>query len=153
MTIENNTGVAQDLIGYQITSAAGTFNRTAWTPIAGRLDDAGNGTIDPDDNWVVLTAPGSRYRSERGVARRGHDSRRRQGGAWASACGQKYFEDAEDLQFLYADPMSDEPPTGAVEFVGAARRRSRSAISNFDGDLDSEDWTTLAARFKTNLAG
>ena len=36
------------------------FNRPAWTPIAGRLDDAGNGTIDADDNWVVLTAPESK---------------------------------------------------------------------------------------------
>lgn len=150
MTIENNTGAVQNVIGYQIGSAAGAFNRTAWKPIAGRLDDAGNGTVDPDDNWVVLSPSTTKKDLSEvslGEAAIGAGAKIDLGvGVW-----EKYFQDDEDVQFLYADPVGDVPVTGIVEFIGGPLGSYAFGDLDFDGDLDSEDWTTLASRFSNGL--
>jgi hypothetical protein len=55
-----------DIIGYSITSTAGGFARGNWTTIAGHYDatpangGTGNGSVDVDDSWIVLSAAGSK---------------------------------------------------------------------------------------------
>ena len=49
--------------------------------------------------------------------------------------------------------MSDEPVLGLVEFVGGPVGSYPFGDLNFDGELDSEDWTTLGSRFGANLVG
>jgi hypothetical protein len=61
----NKTGTTNMTItGYSITSAAGALNPASWTEIANTYDKAlaptpGNGTVDPDDAWTILSAAGS----------------------------------------------------------------------------------------------
>lgn len=40
-----------DITGYTISSDAGSLDETAWTPIAGRLDQTGGGGFDTDSDW------------------------------------------------------------------------------------------------------
>lgn len=152
LTLVNKTGVPQDLIAYQITSAAGTFNRGGWTPIAGRLDAAGNKSVDADDNWVVLTAANSV--SDLSEASLGAGTI--PSGATVdlgAGVWQKYFEDFNDVTFQYANSTNDEPISGLVEFVGGHSSAFAFGDLDFDGDLDSDDWATLARGFNSSLAG
>jgi len=152
MTIKNNTGATQPIIGYQITSDAGTFNRSGWKPIAGRLDDAGNGTVDVDDDWVVLTAANSisdLSEVSLGAGSLANGASVNIGsGVWT-----KYYQDFSDVEFLYADGIGDEPLTGLLEFTGNGSASYPRGDVNFDGHLDSDDWSSLAALFGSNLAG
>ncbi|QDT73030.1 LamG-like jellyroll fold domain-containing protein [Lacipirellula limnantheis] len=151
MTIKNNTGVPQSIIGYQITSDAGTFNRSGWKPIAGRLDDAGNGTVDPDDDWVVLTAANSLSDLSEvslGAATLASGATVSIGsGVWT-----KYYQDFSDVKFAYADGIGDDPLTGLVEFTGNGGASYPRGDVTFDGRLDSDDWSSLATLFGSNLA-
>jgi hypothetical protein len=151
VSLENNTGAAQEIIAYQITSAAGAFNDQAWQPIAGRLDDQGNGSIDPDDDWLVFSAPASKIdlsEGSLGSATLAAGARIELGsGVWG-----KYYEDFADIQFLYADGVGDEPLTGLVEFRGNGGASYERGDLNFDGSLDTEDWSLLPTLFGANLS-
>lgn len=66
LTVDRDTGAVSlsntfdpetfDITGYSITSAAGSLDATAWTPIDGRLDQSGDGSFDPDANWSTDSA-------------------------------------------------------------------------------------------------
>ncbi|MCC6492907.1 MAG: alkaline phosphatase family protein [Pirellulales bacterium] len=150
IAIQNNTGQPQNLIGYQIKSESGVFNRAAWTPIAGRLDGSGSGAVDQQD-WVVLTAPNSAYdlsEAALGLGTIAGGGRIDLGhGVWT-----RYFEDLGDVEFLYADGVGDEPLSGLVEFRGNGGASYLPGDLNFDGFLDSDDWLTLAGGFGGSLA-
>lgn len=153
LTIENNTGVSQSLIGYQITSEAGAFDQSRWTPIAGRLDAAGDGSLDADDNWLVGTAPGSvsdlvELSLGAGSLPAG-ESINLGPGLWA-----KYYLENSDVAFQYADGVGDELISGLVEFSGGSNEPFAFPFGdiNFDGLLDSEDWTTLQSEFGSSVA-
>ena len=149
MTITSNPGASQPIIGYQITSSAGTFNRNSWTPIAGRLDDAGDGSIDPDDDWLVLTAANSVVDLSEvslGAGSIAGGAAINLGAAWA-----KYYQDSTDVKFLYADGVGVEPLVGAVQFTGNGGASYPRGDVNFDGRLDSEDWSALSTLFGSNL--
>lgn len=150
MTLKNNTGAVQPIIGYQITSEAGTFNRANWTPIAGRLDDSGNGSVDADDDWLVLTAPTSAYDlSEASLG----------GGAitvgatieLGNNVWQKYHQDATDVKFLYADGVGDAPLEGIVEFVGNGSYAPLDL--NFNGSIEIGDYAAFLAGYNASLVG
>ncbi len=151
MSIENNTGAAQPIAGYQITSAAGAFNRSSWRPISGRLDSSGNKSIDPDDKWVVFTnATSVSDLSEGSLGVGAFDSGETVdlgSGVWA-----KYYEEFQDVQFSYDDSVSLQPVSGLVEFIGNGGAPYLRGDINFDGFLDSDDWTALAGRFSASVA-
>ena len=149
MTITSNSGTSQPIIGYQITSSAGSFNQSGWTPIAGRLDDAGDGTIDSDDDWLVLTAAnsvGDLSEVSLGAGSIAGGASINLGAAWA-----KYYQDSTDVEFLYADGVGDEPLVGGVQFTGNGGASYPRSDVNFDGRLDSEDWSNLSTLFGSNL--
>ena len=62
LSLVNNTGADFDILGYSITSGAGALDQGGWTPISGRSDapsNGGDGSVDSDDPWTILTAAGS----------------------------------------------------------------------------------------------
>jgi hypothetical protein len=60
MTLDNPAGGEPlALLGYSITSEFGALDQSDWVTIAGNYDAAGDGSIDPDDAWTILTASGS----------------------------------------------------------------------------------------------
>ncbi|MEM9659433.1 MAG: hypothetical protein AAF961_13830, partial [Planctomycetota bacterium] len=48
-----------DLIGYSLTSEAGSFDRSLWTSIAGNYDQSNGGSVDPNNDWARSGAPDS----------------------------------------------------------------------------------------------
>ena len=153
MTIENNTGVDQDLIGYQIISSAGAFNQAGWSPVTGRLDAAGDGSLDSDDNWVVGTAPDSAsdfIELSLGTGTLPADSKIELGsGLWA-----KFYQENTDVSFQYADGAGDDPIDGAISFVGGVNEPFGFGFGDldFDGQMNSNDWAKLQSGFGTPLA-
>ncbi|MEM8947455.1 MAG: LamG domain-containing protein [Planctomycetota bacterium] len=153
MTIENNTGSDQDLIGYQITSSAGTLNQTNWNPVSGRLDASGDGSLDADGNWLMGTAADSvsnfvELALGTGTLAAG-DTIELGAGTWV-----QFYQDTSDLDFRYADGVTDELIAGSVEFIGGANSPFAFEFGdlNFDGRLSSEDWTQLQSGFGQFLA-
>lgn len=52
-----NTGeLPADVVGYSLLSASGGLLPMGWTPIAGRLDAAGDGTFDALHAWIAFPA-------------------------------------------------------------------------------------------------
>lgn len=43
------------ILGYSFTSSAGSFDNTNWLSISNNYDDSGNGLVDSNDDWTVLT--------------------------------------------------------------------------------------------------
>ncbi len=66
VTLDNASPQNIDITGYSLTSTAGGFGRGNWTTIAGHYDatpangGTGNGSVDVDNLWTVLTAAGSK---------------------------------------------------------------------------------------------
>jgi hypothetical protein len=59
MTLTKTGPDVTGFVGYELSSAAGSFNQTGWQSIADAYDDSGNGTVDADDDWTELTQPGA----------------------------------------------------------------------------------------------
>lgn len=56
----HNSGVTSaDVVGYSLESTSSGLLFDDWQPIAGRLDDAGDGSFDPVGSWLVLSETGS----------------------------------------------------------------------------------------------
>lgn len=67
ISLTNNTGALQNIVGYQIKSNNGALHpaNARWKSIAENYDanaapSPGNGSVDPNDSWVELTSPTSR---------------------------------------------------------------------------------------------
>jgi len=59
MVLLNNTDDDINIVGYSLTSVAGSFDQANWTTISGNYDAApGSGLVDTDDSWTVLTGAG-----------------------------------------------------------------------------------------------
>ena len=66
LTIDRGTGAITlsksgptnyNILGYSITSNThGSLNQAAWTKVSVAYDDSGNGSVDVDDDWTVLSA-------------------------------------------------------------------------------------------------
>lgn len=151
MTIENNTGIAQAIAGYQITSASGAFQRQSWTPIAGRLDAAGDQSLDADDRWLAFTAATSvsdLSEGSLGVGEVAAGMTVALGPAWS-----KYYAEVGDLQFIYDGATSEEPLAGLIEFVGNGGVPYLFIDLNSDGNVDLGDYATFLSGYGITLAG
>ena len=150
ITLQNNTGQPQYLTAYEITSEAGALDRAGWNPIAGRLDAVGNGQVDADDNWFVLTQPGSVADLSEltpGTTTLADGASVSLGTGWG-----KYYQEGADVTFRYDDGVSSEPVNGLVSFVGTDATPFDFGDLDFDGDLDGDDWVVLQSGFATPLA-
>ncbi|MCA9261447.1 MAG: hypothetical protein KDA61_19660, partial [Planctomycetales bacterium] len=64
LTIDRATGAATlssaasqaTVIGYSLSSTAGSLRPTQWTTVAGRYDSAGDGSVDSDEAWSVIAS-------------------------------------------------------------------------------------------------
>lgn len=149
MQIVNGTSDHQDIKAYSILSAAGAFDRFAWTTVKDHYDSAGTGVVDSENRWVVFTASTSAADLSEGSLGTGTIA---QGavvdlgtGVWG-----KYYEDERDVSFQYVDGTG-AVVNGAVEFTGNQGAAFPFADLNFDGLLDADDWATLSDVFEQDL--
>jgi hypothetical protein len=133
ITLVNGTADPLDLLGYSIGSASGALNPAEWTPIAGNHDAAGDGSVDPDDTWTVLTGSASRADLSEyelvggdGGTLAASQSVALGNGAWIKSP----FED--DVTLQYASP-DGTIVTGIVQFTGNDGEPFEFGDLNFDG--------------------
>lgn len=56
ITITNTTGIdVENVLGYVIRSSSGALDQTGWLTVADNYDVSGNGMVDDNDNWSVVT--------------------------------------------------------------------------------------------------
>jgi trimeric autotransporter adhesin len=63
IVLTNNSISAVGVLGYTIKSAAGALKPPFWSTVAGRFDapPPGDGSVDPNDHWTVLTNTASPF--------------------------------------------------------------------------------------------
>jgi len=151
MRLQNNSGAPiTNVIGYTMTSDIGAFDQAQWIPISGNYDVDGNGTVDPDDAWTVLTNSGAfTDLSEVGFGGNGMNladaADKNLGDAWI----QNITEDV-GIAFLLGDG-SIKP--GTVTFVGGDGSPYNRSDLDFDNDIDVDDYLKFAAGLDKNLSG
>ena len=165
LTIDRDTGsimlaaqTATDILGYSIRSDLGALDQAGWTPITDNYDIAsgpGDGSVDPDDAWTVLTAPGSN--SDLSEAQLGGPGPEdggtipastpivlSSGGGW-----NQYHEEDVEMTILRPDGTSEDL---FVEFVGNNGVPFAKGDFDFDGDIDADDHGIFAAGLHTDLS-
>ncbi|MCO6048164.1 LamG domain-containing protein [Aeoliella sp. ICT_H6.2] len=153
LTLENNTGSDIDFLGYSIRDTAGGLDAGEWTTIAGNYDAAGDGLVDPDNNWTVLTpgdAPTDLFSEfeldlnagDGGTLAVGQSVNL--GPAWIGSV----FESSISMT-LKASDGEDIPVT--VRFIGNDNEPFALGDLNADGEVDGGDWGTF--KFSFGLSG
>jgi hypothetical protein len=150
-----NTGVSRDIIGYSIRSDSGALNQANWLKVTGRLDapPSGNGTIDPNDTWRVLSDPAlSTYLSEAELGETGPldgavlapGTTINFGNSW-----RKYFLEDIRMDLLRNDGQGTVEPVNIV-YSGTASSYVRGDL-NFNGTIGPEDYAIFIANLFGNV--
>lgn len=145
--------------GYSIQSNAGSLNQVGWTTVTDHYDNAtgpGDGSVDADDDWVVLSDSESHTLlgefqllplGDGGAIAPGQTvDLSVSGGAWLKS-------EIEDLVFKAADPTGStkEYP---VQFVNGPNNApyERSDL-DFDGSINGADWQIFVDGFLGDMTG
>ena len=122
------------LQGYSITSAVGGLDADHWTPIAGNYDLAGDGSVDNDGNWSVLTGTNAGLSEEAEVG--GGDGVIAMGSEVSLGVGAWLQNPTRDLLFVYTDANGVANQL-SIRYIGAP---IVLADLNFDGAVSGLDW-------------
>jgi hypothetical protein len=158
--LKNNTANAVNIAGYSITSEAGALSFENWNPIAGRLDDAGDGTIDSDGDWTVLTLPNQNDNLSEASLDAADDA---SGGTIAlgatidltdqgvgPTAGGWLKSPVEDLVFRYIS--GGQVVDGIVNFVGNGGMAHQRGDFDADGDIDAGDWVISRSNQRADMS-
>lgn len=158
--ITNNSAASVPIAGYSVTSANGALDPTNWLKVTGRFDapggnGGGDGSIDPDDDWRVLSEALSHTDlSEFELAFPSGD-----GGAldpgesldlgtvWRKVPGL-----LEDVTLTIADGQGHSTSV-PISFLGNGGQSFPLGDLDFDGDVDTSDWQSYLSAAQSNLAG
>jgi len=142
----NNVNSINGMLGYQIRSIeAEALDQSGWTPITGNYDDSGNGLIDSDNNWTILSDAGD-YTDLAEAELLAGDGGNLLTDADFDLGSSAWIKNANEdvtLQFLTSDGKVYD---GVVTFVGGPNNApyDRSDL-NFDGQVDENDWPIYVA--------
>ena len=148
ISVVNNYGTAVDeVIAYSLRSEIGALDSGSnWTTITGNYDASGNGSVDVNDEWTILTDTANPTYDDLSEFSPGGD-----GGAFADASsvslGNAWLRNPiEDVtaELLFAN--GDRLPV-TVEFFGNGGNSFEFGDLNFDGNIDADDWGV----FRPNL--
>src|SRR4051794_3925793 len=141
------------ITGYSLTSAVGALSSTAWLSIADHYDKPsaptpGNGSVDSNDAWTVLSTAGSKTNLAEGEANIGGN-----GGTLSNASinlGTAWRKSPyQDMQATITFADGTVAPLDVV-YSGTA---ISSADLNTDGAVNGADWTLFKANWATSLTG
>ena len=155
LSITNNTASPFGLGGYSVTSANGNLSQTSWLTVANNYDKPsaptpGNGSIDANDAWSVLTEAGVHTDLSEAELAGGN------GGAIGAGAtlnlGNVWIKGP-------TEDVHREAASHRRHAVSRSRHVHRHAASpyavgdlNFDGALTAADWTIYIAGAHTNLS-
>ena len=152
--LTNDSSFPIEVLGYTIASPSGSLKPVDWETIAGRYDDAGDGTIDPNNSWEVLTNTNQTFSVELSEGVPGTDGGTiavgkviNFGAAWAG-------NPVEDLtiELLLNDGLGTIK-TLPAEFIGNGGNRFAKGDLDSDGDVDSSDWQLFRSASAASLSG
>ena len=154
ITLVNNTGNNFNIVGYSIASTSGALSPDSWTTIDGNFDAGGDGSVDPDDNWTVLTPAGpfsfdlSEFESDGGD---GGSLANGQSINFGNAWIPNPSESGVEITLNLADGSEI---TATTEFIGNGGNSLIVGDLDTDGDIDSDDWVIFRGGFADeSLAG
>ena len=154
VVLTNNSSFPIEVLGYTIKSPSGSLKPIDWDTIAGRFDDGGDGTIDPNNNWEVLTNTSQTFSVELSEGAPGTDGGTiavgkviNFGAAWAG----NPVEDVT-IELLLDDGMGTIKSLLA-EFTGNGGNRFAEGDLNSDGDVDPSDWQAFRTASAATLGG
>jgi hypothetical protein len=157
LSIQNNTSGPLDILGYSVTSAAGALNPTTWLSVANNYDrnsapTPGDGSIDGNDAWTILSAAGSNLDLSEAELQQPAGN----GGAIGTGAtlnlGNVWIKNpAEDVIVTLTRANGSELAV-PVSFTGNGGTAFRSGDLNFDGAINAADWTVYIAGAQQNLS-
>ena len=155
LTWKNNTGSDLDLLGYSLTSSTGAFDQTGWTPVAGHYDapaHGGDGSVDANDPWTVLTAADAHTDLSESELAGGNGGTIQNGQRVDLGSGVWIKNPTEDIamQILRTDGTIDDV---TVVFDGNGGQPFQRSDLNFDRTIDEADWTVYVAGLEVDLSG
>ncbi len=151
MTFKRN-GSNANIVGYSITSGAGTLNSTNWKSIANNYDsDSGTHAVDSDDAWTILSPASSvtelteiEFDGNGGTLTAGTDVQIGNAGTW-----QKFFIEDVRGRVALADGSQQDL---LVHFVGNSDFAFKRSDLDFDGDIDLNDWSILISNHLSTIS-
>jgi len=154
IVLTNDSSFDIDVLGYTIKSTSGSLQPMDWDTIAGRFDDAGDGSIDDNDNWTVLTNTSESFSIELSEGVPGTDGGTIDigkvinfGPSWA----ENPIEDIT-IELLLNDGLGTIK-TLSAEFSGNGGDPFAVGDFDADGDVDVVDWQYFRTRSAASLAG
>jgi hypothetical protein len=162
LTIDRGTGnltltngqPASSVVGYSITSAAGSLNPAAWLSIADHYDSNSGGSFDNNNKWTKLSAPGSKTDFSEFEFDGGDGGSFGQGGTASLALGsagawrKSIYEDLQ-VQMRLNDGSS--MPV-LVRYTGNNFLPYKRSDLNFDGVINIADWNIFLANNGTSFS-
>jgi hypothetical protein len=149
VTLSKTGGSTFNIAGYQLASDTyGSFDQSLWTKISVAYDDSGNGSVDVNNDWEVLSAPGALDDLSEAEFEGGDGGTLTSGGpiALGTPWIQTPYQDVV-ATLLLAD--GTEIAT-TVQYTGAA---VTPGDLNADGNINQADWTAFKAGQGANFTG
>ncbi len=161
MVLENTTASALNIVGYTMTSATGALDPANWIPITDNYDDAagpGDGSVDFDDAWTILSAADSNTDFSEFEFSGGDGGTIGLGstidfgtGNGSTTFGPWIRNPIEDVAMELVLEDGSTVPLNVV-FDGNGGDSFELGDLDFDGSLTAGDWQIFKAGFGVDLA-
>jgi hypothetical protein len=135
ISLTNNGAASVGIKGVSILSDGGGLNPATWTSIANNYDEPpGNGSVDPDDPWTIVTSTDSNLTEKEQSGGNGGSVNVGQTINLGNAWRKSRIEDV----FVQLELASGSLVSAAVAYSGTPISRSDL---NVDGVVTAADWT------------
>jgi hypothetical protein len=149
ITLTNNTTAAVNITSLTINSPFGSIDPTALTPITGHYDSIGDGSVDGNNPWQIVSAAGNNLTfnevttGDAGTLGVGQQIVLSPGGGWLRS-------PTEDLGVSLL--VNGSPLSASISYAGNNGQSFTRSDLNFDGDLTADDWTVFIAGAYADLS-
>lgn len=153
-----NTGFERDIIGYSIKSASGTLQQASWNTITGHYDSppGGDGSIDDNDDWVVLSNAGSKTdlsEAEFGLGGPLDGAVLEAGTAISfGTVWQKHFSEDVRMELLLND-VNGTVENVQIIYTGNSGQPYKKGDFNFDGAIGPADYSIFIGSLLGDITG
>ncbi|HEY3395012.1 MAG TPA: LamG-like jellyroll fold domain-containing protein [Lacipirellulaceae bacterium] len=156
VVLTNDSSFPIEVLGYTIRSASGSLNPMSWNTIAGRFDapPVGDGSIDPNNDWTVLTNTNTAFSIELSEGVPGTDGGTIALGKVVNFGSTWVATPTEDLAIdLLLDDGQGTIKSVVAEFSGNGGQPFKRGDLNADGSINTADWQLFRTAPLASLQG